>query len=133
MAQKIPYTHFFDLLHKLLIIFAPIGSIIGISYLTTEYDIPEYLVIIMCISIILMIVLYAIFLRAIPTFLYVFFKFNVKLNYKQMNYCHPLFSGSKWYPCDDILSLPKEHRKEALIKIAKEIFHKYDNKDYPIL
>ncbi len=27
MAQRIPYTHFFDLIHKLIIVFGPIGTI----------------------------------------------------------------------------------------------------------
>lgn len=133
MAQRIPYTHFFDLIHKLIIVFGPIGTIVGVAYFVTEKDMSETLGSILCVLFIVVIILYSIFLRAMPTFFYVLFKFKVKLNYKQMNYCHPLFSGSKWYPCDSILTIPKDQRKAALIETAKQLFHKYDNKECPIV
>ena len=131
MAQRIHYTHFFDLIHKLIIVFGPIGTIVCIAYLVTEKDMSESLGIFLCIFIIALLILYSIFLRAVPTFFYVLFKFNVKLNYEQMNYCHPLFSGLNWYPCDNILSLPRNQRKAALIQTAKQLFHQYDKKDCP--
>ena len=131
MAQRIPYTHFFDLIHKLIIVFGPISTILIVAYFVTEKNMSEGFGIFLCIFIIALLVLYSIIFRAAPTFFYVLFKFNVRLNYKQMNYCHPLFSGLKWYPCDNILSLPRRERKAALIQTAKQLFHQYDNKVCP--
>lgn len=128
MARRIPYTHFFDLLHKLLLTFGPILSIVLVAFLEEKYYFNEILCGILCVIIILIIIAYGIIFRAVPTFFYVLFKFGIKLTYKEMNYCHPLFSSSKWYPCDNLLSINKEDRKKALLAFAKEICHKYDGK-----
>lgn len=128
MARKIPYTHFFDLLHKLLLTFGPILSIVGICFLAEEIQMGDILCGVLCVSAVIVLIVYGIFCRAVPTFLYVLFKFGIKLTYAEMNYCHPLFSGSRWYPCENLLKINKQDRKQVLLLMAKEICYKYDNK-----
>lgn len=128
MAIKIQHTHFFDLLHKLLLSFGPILSIIGVGYLSEETNINDFLCGVLSVLAVIIIITYGIVCRAVPTFLYVLFKFGIRLSYKEMNYCHPLFSGPTWYSCDNLLEIDEQDRKKALLEIAKELCHKYDGK-----
>ena len=51
MAQRIPYTHFFDLIHKLIIVFGPISTILIVAYFVTEKNMSEGFGIFLCIFI----------------------------------------------------------------------------------
>lgn len=116
--MRIKYTHFFDGLHKLFVMFAP-WLIILLIALMSENSFSMYLIIITGVILTIVYVLFAFILDWIPTYLYVLSILGIRLNSRQSKKAKSLIenNGKNWKTLKELRLLNKNDRRKVLFDI----------------
>ena len=128
MRIKIRFTHFFDLIRKILLV--PLVAACGIipSLLIAEISFNGFIQFLSFVSFVVGTLIGGYFLSAITeplsTILYLFFSCGVKITYQESKKITFLFDGSlsgKWYPLTFLKNIPKEDRKSLIFDFAEKV------------
>ena len=130
------WTHKYDLLVKLLCIAAVVALFIPVSdYLELQGYPTHFGPLVFGLALVLAVIIYAILLRSVGTYLYARFTLEMPVSFAQAKKLNkafaPLFPvGMKWLPMHELYGLPDEHKYEAALRIMDTwIDYKVERKD----